>query len=302
MLVEALVDLDSLLYQAALQGEHTEYVACIDGKLVQFTTRDALLDATYETPASAIYSCTVPGDFDACTKALQGKIADIQIDLNDFAKEHGASGYLMRYYMGGSGNFRERIKARVPYKHNRYGKPKPHYLGKLMQFAEETLGAERVHFWEADDQVAMEHTMLLKRTDRMPVCVSIDKDLRQLAGTHYIPGKGFLTLTSRSAWLNFYAQCISGDTADGVPGCYKAGAATAEKALAPARECMPAEFHRIAWQCVLTAYRQQMQRFGEAKCGYANADAAALETARFVYLLRRRPSDPAAITLWEPML
>lgn len=129
-------------------------------------------------------------------------------------------------YVGGEGNFRFDIYPE--YKANRKDLEKPKYLKQAYAYL--------VHFWngtvvngvEADDIVAIRATELGDDC----VIVGIDKDLRQIAGTHYNWKKReFETITPEQADYNFWMQMLTGDTSDNIKGVKGIGPKKAEKLL-----------------------------------------------------------------------
>lgn len=129
-------------------------------------------------------------------------------------------------YVGGEGNFRFNIYPE--YKANRKDLEKPKYLKQAYAYL--------VHFWngtvvngvEADDMVAIRATELGDDC----VIVGIDKDLRQIAGTHYNWKKReFETITPEQADYNFWMQMLTGDTSDNIKGVKGIGPKKAEKLL-----------------------------------------------------------------------
>ena len=129
-------------------------------------------------------------------------------------------------YVGGEGNFRFDIYPE--YKANRKDLEKPKYLKQAYAYL--------VHFWngtvvngvEADDMVAIRATELGDDC----VIVGIDKDLRQIAGTHYNWKKReFETITPEQADYNFWMQMLTGDTSDNIKGVKGIGPKKAEKIL-----------------------------------------------------------------------
>lgn len=129
-------------------------------------------------------------------------------------------------YVGGEGNFRFAIYPE--YKANRKDLERPKYLKEAYKYL--------VHFWngtvvngiEADDMVAIRATELGGDC----VIVGIDKDLRQIAGTHYNWKKReFETITPEQADYNFWMQMLTGDTSDNIKGVKGIGPKKAEKIL-----------------------------------------------------------------------
>lgn len=156
---------------------------------------------------------------DDCYEVIDMVYANIIEDMPDNCND-------IESYVGGEGNFRFDIYPE--YKANRKDLEKPKYLKEAYAYL--------VHFWngtvvngiEADDMVAIRSTELGDNC----IIVGIDKDLRQLAGTHYNWKKReFETITPEQAEYNFWMQMLTGDTSDNIKGVKGIGPKKAEKIL-----------------------------------------------------------------------
>ena len=150
---------------------------------------------------------------------------------------------------------------------------------------------------EPDDEITIRMT-----DDKDAIAVSIDKDIKQVAGIHMVPDAGFVTVSPRSALLKLYSQILGGDPTDGVPGCYGITAEGASKLLFPhvlASDTLE-QTERKFWDVVVSTYAASIAKRGPKWEGHTDPVKAATETARFVYLLRKRPKDLAHIDLWRP--
>jgi 5'-3' exonuclease len=207
----------------------------------------------------------------------------------------------MSLLLTGYGNYRERMASVIRYKFNRVETQKPKHYGAVRKHLVDELDAEIVNWYEADDRCA-----ILQTADPASVVISsIDKDLLQVAGLHHIPNKGFKQVNTYSGLLRFYQQALQGDSTDGIPGCYRIGPAKAAKVIDEVaagvdRAAGYTGLERALWPAIVAQYEQALDKYGPAKCGYADAQAAALETARLVYLLRTEPAQPHAPDMWEP--
>ena len=127
-----------------------------------------------------------------------------------------------RCYLSGGGNFRKVLYPE--YKANRV-QPKPKWLHKCREHLVISYNAVIVDGIEADDAIGM-------NMGPETVCVSIDKDLRQLPGWHYNFVKGQLDeVNEYDAEYNFYAQFLIGDRSDNIFGVQGIGEKKAEKIL-----------------------------------------------------------------------
>lgn len=276
-----LIDADSICYAAACIAEHKSYVVHgADGKLRgPFKARKEFSIVEGED----VYSSNRLDDFAVAAGAMRGKISLI---LAECKAKFGS--IKAKFFLTGHGNFRERLPSRVVYKHNRANVAKPAYLNKARSLMREQYPTTVAHWMEADDAIAIEMTAAPDS-----VVVSIDKDLLQLPGQHCIPGKGFVTMSKQSALTRLYVQIIAGDSTDGVPGCYRVGVEGAEKLLRGAGT------EQEMWDIAIAAYTKSLKK-NATLCGYTNPVDAALETARYVHLLRKKPKQLHAPQLWLP--
>lgn len=111
--------------------------------------------------------------------------------------------------LSSSTNFRKVLYS--DYKANRKT-AKPKLLSHAISYLHKEYGGSSIKGYEADDMIAM----LMTNGD---VCVSLDKDMMQLRGTHFNFVKNrFTTVSNKEAINNFIYQMIVGDTTDNVKG------------------------------------------------------------------------------------
>ena len=174
------------------------------------------------------------------------------------------------------GNFREQIAKQAKYKGNRDYANRPKYYRELTEYLIDRFGARYTEGQEADDEIGIRATEEGNRA----LIVSFDKDLLQIPGRHYNwVTKETATISGKDAALNFYAQILSGDPVDNVPGLPGIGSVKARKILAGV--VSPVD----AWERVIKAYTEEFGNEGKE---------IALETARLVYVRRKRGE------IWEP--
>lgn len=139
----------------------------------------------------------------------------------------------LRIYLGGDRNFRRLLDP--SYKANRLSQPRPVHLDAVREYLVRKWGASIItDAYEVDDRLAME------ATEGTIVC-SVDKDLRQIAGSHYNPVKDeFEVVDSQSAALTLYASMLIGDTSDNLRGIDGLGPVKSERLL---RGLSPQEAH-----------------------------------------------------------
>ena len=143
----------------------------------------------------------------------------------------------------GSNNWRNAVLPE--YKANRKKNRKPVVLAALRKSIEESYLTMSLGGLEADD--------ILGLFSQSGIMVSIDKDLRTVAGFHYNPNKpdeGVCEVTDEEAHYNHMYQTLCGDTTDGYKGCPSVGPKTAEKILSALH---PSDM----WGAVTQAYEKK---------------------------------------------
>ena len=220
----------------------------------------ALVDAEvylYRCAASAEYEAELQPDVwtylcritDAKT-AFEDEIKAIEDTLPD-AEIHLCFGDRTNY----------RYAVYPEYKGNRRKTRRPAGYGALRPWAEAIWPSHFIANVEGDDVLAL----VARLGD---VIVSRDKDLKTVPGLH-LQGTEISEVTLSQANLAFYSQVLTGDAADGYPGCKGCGPVAASKALA---EC---ETEEELWLAVQKAY---------LKAGHA--PAFAVQMARCARILR----------------
>lgn len=217
-------------------------------------------------------------------KALMNMHSMVKGTLRQIEEAYGKVRYSM--FLTGSGNFRDQVATIKPYKGNRERSARPILFSAIRREITEAFGAETVYGIEADDIIAVKAREMKGKA----IIVHVDKDLLQIPGDHFVPGKGARTIKLDEAQRLFYQQIISGDTADNIGGVYKAGQKAAELLIT---EGMTAA---EMWDKCVMAYNFSILNHGD-KTGYAHMSGydAALENARLLYL-KRAVDAP----LWEP--
>ena len=129
---------------------------------------------------------------------------------------------------------------------------------------------------EADDTIGI----LATKPNTDFIIYSGDKDLKQIPGKH-LSGGTLHEITQEEADLFFYTQVLTGDAADGYPGCPGIGAVKAAKILGDAP----------SWEKVVLTYE---------KAGLTEDDA--LRQARLARILRWTDwdQDQQEPILWKP--
>jgi len=145
-------------------------------------------------------------------------------------------------YLTGPGNFRDEVATIKPCKGTRKRNERPFWYPAVVNYLANDRGAMVISGMEADDAIVIE-----AQDDPNVVMCSRDKDLMMAEGWHYM-WKFFNSKDSKSSCLShrfwpelkkaeqkpiyvdnltgfkfFCAQCLTGDTADNIPGLYNVG-------------------------------------------------------------------------------
>lgn len=200
--------------------------------------------------------------------------------------------------------FRFDLAKTKPYKGTRKGN-KPWHYANLKAYMYGCLDANRVEYLEADDMMAIVQTCDPKET----IICSRDKDLKQVPGWHYswelgkqpqfgpeiITKLGTLKLSddkkklSGTGLLFFYAQMLTGDTVDNIPGLPRCGPVAAYDILNTVSEVELLDR-------VIYSYQDYYKDEWEAKM---------IEQGQLCWIVRRFEDDPVAGMLpqvWYPGL
>lgn len=176
-----------------------------------------------------------PLPFRWCTEVIDMRVKEITDNL--MCKEYYG-------YLTGKGNFRDALAKSDVYKGNR-STPKPHWFYQIRTYLQMQHKAIVVNGMEADDAISVDMTK-----DQRIICVSRDKDLRQVQGWHYgySVGKqpeyplryvdfiGDLELPTPKKVIGtglkfFWTQVLTGDATDNYKGLYRFGPVNAYELL-----------------------------------------------------------------------
>ena len=200
-------------------------------------------------------------------------------------------------FTSGVGNFRYDIAKRKPYKDRPSNKPFHYY--NLKAYVKAQYDTRISEGMEADDLMAIEQT----RLGGTAIICTRDKDLRQVPGWIYswelgaqpsfgpvlVDPLGSLRLSedgkklSGTGTLFFYAQCLTGDPVDSVPGLPKCGAVKAFNILEGCDDI------NDGFKRVLEAYRGVYGPLAENEL---------LEQGRLLWMTRELNED-GSVKLWE---
>jgi DNA polymerase I len=176
-------------------------------------------------------------------------------------------------------NFRKELTP--TYKAHRNTTPKPPGFLDLEELVVKNAQVVREDRLEGDDMLGL---LLTKEPLDGKVCVSIDKDMLQVPGTHYNPDKDELTeVDEETAHRRHLTQALTGDRVDGYPGCPGVGWVKAARILVGEPETW--------WERIVTAFE---------KAGKTEDDA--LLQARLAFVLRQGwySREKKEVRLWKP--
>jgi len=159
-------------------------------------------------------------DAQECCTAIDNMLYDARINTNINR---------MRVYLGGKDNFRIKAATTKPYKGNRKDTPKPRHLAHCRRYLITDYKAIVVNGYEADDAIATD--MVVNGAWHC----GVDKDLHQVAGTHYnVVTKATTVISEEEAILTYYRQLLTGDSTDNIGGLPQIGAVKASNAITDA--------------------------------------------------------------------
>jgi hypothetical protein len=259
-MTQLLIDGDVLCYRAGFATDKTKY-------LVTYESDPNVSDETFDD-AKAAKDAAAKHDDARIWSRREAEPEDkalmlVSVMLKDIEDHYAAENPTSVVYLSGVGNFRHGVATRASYKGNRSGSPQPTHMRAIREYLK-SRGAIVSAGEEADDMIARAAT-----EKPGSVVVSIDKDLMSIPGRFYnFVTKEEVAISAKEASLNFYAQVLSGDSTDNIPGLPGVGAVRARKALLGCRN--PAE----CWQVALNLYTAE---FGPIK-----GPEYALECARLV--------------------
>lgn len=134
-------------------------------------------------------------------------------------------------WLSGPNNFR--YKVYPEYKGNRRDNLRPKWESFCKEYLKDTWEAKVIDGAEADDALGYRCSEL----GASSVCVTNDKDLKQIAGKHYDPVKELsFTITPEAADRFFYYQLLVGDGVDNLKGVPGIGKVKAERILQQAEK------------------------------------------------------------------
>lgn len=189
-------------------------------------------------------------------------------------------------------NFRKALYP--PYKGDRDGE-RPALLDMVKAWLMDNYKVELWDELEADDVLGILSTA--PQDEEQRIIVSIDKDLEQIPGYLFNPGKyerGVVHVTEKEADMKFYGQWLTGDATDCYPGIPGIGPKKAEKLL----EAALAEHAKLGPE---VDWREFVENVIIAQYGrYQLTYDYAVTQARLARILRHEDYDELGVFLWIP--
>lgn len=182
----------------------------------------------------------------------------------------------------GSGSFRRALYS--GYKAKRDKRP-PLCLSSIK---ERVLSEHDCYSWEGlegDDTLGI---LATNGSFENPVIVSQDKDMLTIPGTLWRE-ESLVYVSLGDADYHWMKQTLTGDTADGYPGCPGVGPVNAEKLLNQFVRPEGGFETKAAWEAVVRTYEAKGLTFDDA-----------LTQARLARILRASDYEGQEVKLWEP--
>lgn len=302
--VTVLVDADPLVYRVGFSLEqrvwYTEWVDVYPegdqihtAKFSSAASRDEFCRLLNLHPDEVAHQLVpVPtGDERIVYGRVRQSLEDIEKNVAEYLATQGQEIGEFRLFLTGKDNFRDELATILKYKGNRDRSTRPFWYAEIREYLENRWGAEVVDGIEADDAVSI---LQWQGEAGSTIICTIDKDLENVPGHFYnYHKKEARYIGYQEAMLNFYRQCITGDSSDNIPGCYKLGKSYAKKVLPDYTN------EGVMWRTVLKAYEENMEKYPDHHMPYTvegDYAGAALENARLLWMQSERNE------LWEPPL
>lgn len=184
-----------------------------------------------------------------------------------------------------------RMDVYKPYKAHRKEVRKPLGLRQLRDYLIEEHFAVILPGLEADDLMGLWMTDPRKHKED-GIIVSWDKDMRAVPGRFWVPGTEDVEVRDEvQADLMWMAQALSGDAADGYPGCKNIGVVRAKRIVETALVSAPSDELMTMWNAVKAEYVKKGQSVDDA-----------IVSARLARILRHGDYDlkEQKVRLWTP--
>jgi hypothetical protein len=232
--LKVLIDGDIFRYRCAFAAERTKYLLYYEQGGEELYKR---FDSSKEMKEYAQingmswYEAWSRKDLQPLENCLQITKSCLENTLEEVRSHFNVDKLDYSIWLSGKTNFREAVASTRPYKGNRDETPKPAYYKDVGDYLVGTWSAVYTEGIEADDAIGIA-ALEAKAAGEDYCIVSNDKDLKQIPGCHYNwVTKEFSTISPKDAKFQLFAQILSGDATDNVPGLDGIGPATAAKIL-----------------------------------------------------------------------
>lgn len=235
-----LIDGDGIVYRAGFATEKTKYCVTInhhdaDGGLqAEFFESSKEAKAYIERPHLKGIECFIWSRKE--TEPVDKALMLTELILKDIKDRY--ADFEPRVFLSPSvGNYRDLIATRAKYKGNRDAAQKPTHHRAIREYLGKRHGAVVAVGQEADDELG-----IAMASNPGSVCVSHDKDLLQIPGTHYNwTTKEEVVITPKQGAMNYWTQVLTGDDTDNVDGVDGIGPVKAKAILATVKTNKEAE-------------------------------------------------------------
>ena len=175
-------------------------------------------------------------ELEPVANALQNCKSMIENTIDMATTSQVATREQVRYITFLTGNKNFRMHVDPEYKANRKEAKKPEHLPAIRKYLQTHHFAQVSDGCEADDFFG-QACIDAEKEKMLPIVVSIDKDLNQIAGIHYNFVRDELyVVTDRQANKFFWRQMLEGDRADNITGISQVGPKKAEKMIPVPRD------------------------------------------------------------------
>lgn len=296
--MHVLIDGDPLVYRIGFAVEERTYaiVYQLDGKspMQHLVFKDGHDKNKWkrENPDVIIHDESVEVTHAPLSHALQQVKRSLQETREAVRAHFHLDDVEIHIILSGPGNFRVEYSTIREYKGNRKETHKPHWYQQIRNYMTQEFGAVVVEGREADDELSIRQHQHSMDGEKSIIC-TIDKDLDMVPGWHYDYVRHvFYTIDETDGELWFWTQVLAGDLTDNIPGCPGYGVKTAQKAVAKQFEKVGGD-SRAMWEWIVERYEEN-RTHEKAEYGHITSEAAALETARLVFM-QEYPGQ-----LWTP--
>jgi len=285
--MHAIIDADILAYSAANQVDTIQYHLKVGRRFKGTYTRKVMA-----TKASKRYPLK---DVEIIKERISGKVEDaldlLFKQLTNLEQTFDSFTYVIS--SPGKG-WRDDIATIRTYKGNRDKADKPTNLGFMYNYLkelEQTVMSEPGD--EADDAISIMAYGYVNPKDC--VIASLDKDMHTIPGYHYNwRTRTTSFITNKVANLNFYRQCLTGDSVDNIIGIPGIGKKRADAYFTEVHPETASDFLGITQKAYIEFFRKQAKKH---KVPLIEADIinlasrALTENGRLLWLKRSRDSD-----------